>query len=539
MLYVRESLFSLIIFFSCSILVLSEIPRPRGVSISKANLYAPGESFLCLDGLKKIKYTQVNDDFCDCADGSDEPGTSACPTGTFHCTNAGHRPKNIPSSRVNDGICDCCDASDEYDSGAGCINNCNELGREERQREKTRQELVKKGSGLKVELSNRGKVLKAERAGRLAELEQRKAEVERIKQEKEEIKKEAEDIENQALQIYRDAKDKEKEQQRQEESEKTKAEAQETFIKFDSNQDGIIEINEIRTRITFDKDRNGEVSIEEAKFFLDDKDQVDWDQFLNFAWPRIKPFMMLDSGLFQPPIIEKETEKPTTNEKHEELTEHEDDGEGVSDTESEDDERHVDEEGDEGEEEHEDVEPTGEAEEVDHGNQPDYDPETQQVIELANAARNDFNEADRTVREVETEIRKIKEMLEKDYGTDEEYAPLEGECFEYEDREYVYKLCPFDRASQQPRSGGSETRLGSWERWSGTDNKYSQMLFSNGASCWNGPQRSAVIEVHCGLENLVTSVTEPNRCEYHFVFQTPAACQASSESDLKDAHDEL
>lgn len=101
----------------------------------------------------------------------------------------------------------------------------------------------------------------------------------------------------------------------------------------------------------------------------------------------------------------------------------------------------------------------GEAEEVDHGNQPDYDPETQQVIELANAARNDFNEADRTVREVETEIRKIKEMLEKDYGTDEEYAPLEGECFEYEDREYVYKLCPFDRASQQPRSGGSETRF--------------------------------------------------------------------------------
>lgn len=63
MLYVRESLFSLIIFFSCSILVLSEIPRPRGVSISKANLYAPGESFLCLDGLKKIKYTQVSCEF--------------------------------------------------------------------------------------------------------------------------------------------------------------------------------------------------------------------------------------------------------------------------------------------------------------------------------------------------------------------------------------------------------------------------------------------------------------------------------------------
>jgi protein kinase C substrate 80K-H len=60
----------------------------------------------------------VNDDYCDCADGSDEPGTAACAgraRARFWCANAAFAdgPHWVHASRVDDGTCDCCDGSDE------------------------------------------------------------------------------------------------------------------------------------------------------------------------------------------------------------------------------------------------------------------------------------------------------------------------------------------------------------------------------------------------------------------------------------------
>jgi hypothetical protein len=74
--------------------------------------YKPNKEgqFDCLFSKQTIQYERLNDDFCDCLDGSDEPSTSACSSGHFYCLSG----TKIPSSRVNDGICDCCDGTDEY-----------------------------------------------------------------------------------------------------------------------------------------------------------------------------------------------------------------------------------------------------------------------------------------------------------------------------------------------------------------------------------------------------------------------------------------
>ena len=54
----------------------------RGVPRSAEGLYASKDGrFTCLDKSRVIDAAQVNDDYCDCPDGSDEPGTSACVNG--------------------------------------------------------------------------------------------------------------------------------------------------------------------------------------------------------------------------------------------------------------------------------------------------------------------------------------------------------------------------------------------------------------------------------------------------------------------------
>jgi hypothetical protein len=48
--------------------------RPA-TSLAEAAAYTPKDGkFTCLNGERTVDFASVNDDYCDCADGSDEPG---------------------------------------------------------------------------------------------------------------------------------------------------------------------------------------------------------------------------------------------------------------------------------------------------------------------------------------------------------------------------------------------------------------------------------------------------------------------------------
>lgn len=351
---------------------------------------------------------------------------------------------------MNDGICDCCDASDEYFSNTKCENNCLELGSADRMKEKQRAELMKRGNQIRLDLSQRGRKQKEEHKIRMADLEKSRDQADKVREEKKAFKLDAESLENDALDVYRKIEEENKRQKEEAEADANRIEAEETFLKFDSNKDGKIEIAELQTRISFDKNRNGFVEVEEAKYFLDENDELELESFVSLAWPKIKPFLMLDAGLFKPPRKDGEPNDDDDDENASHREEPKEDDGDDAELLNEEDENHDDEEMEE-EEAHEHTE-TSTPPAV------SYDEETQQLIHAANEARNQYNEADRSYREIDTELTNIRSALEKDFGPDEEFAPLNNECFNYEDREYIYKLCMFDKATQQPRSGGMETR---------------------------------------------------------------------------------
>jgi len=494
-------------FFLTICLSLGHTLRPKGVRPDFASFYDPNSAFHCLDGSAEIPFDQVNDDYCDCKDGSDEPGTAACPNAQFYCSNRGFKPSLLTSSRVNDGICDCCDGSDEWAqaSGSPCVNNCDEMGAAERIERERLEKVVEEGLRIKAEMAAQG----AEARGlRQQEIQTKKVDLETLhadKEAKKVIKDEKERFEKEALDVIREEEDRLRQVKEEQERKDKEAEALSYFAKLDKNGDGYITKDELIFEIVLDQNNDGQVSDEEVNFYMSGHDNYDQETFLNTGWLLMKHLY----SKFEKPVDNNEPTEDINTEPNDDVQDY--DYDDLDDNEDEDAMKAPEEKIEGIEEDHDQAEQVS-----------GYPPEVQALVDAANAARDEFNAADRAYNDANREIQDLERYLSKDFGPDDTFAPLANQCFEYNDLEYTYKMCAFDYCAQKPLHGGSETRLGSWEKWSVP---HTQMSYERGVQCWNGPSRSATVDLRCGAENKLVGTSEPNRCEYLFIFETPAACE--------------
>lgn len=202
--------------FPCS----AESPRPRGVGPEFAKFYKSTDSFTCISNPSTtLPLSKINDDYCDCPDGSDEPGTSACtyistlsppqpivgsasPNTSvalpgYYCKNKGHQPSYIPHMYVNDGVCDyelCCDGSDEWENvgGTKCEDKCKEIGKEWKRLDEIRQKSSRAALKKKDELVKEAGEL---RAGVEKSISQLQEEIKTQEAKAEELKKTYEEVE--------------------------------------------------------------------------------------------------------------------------------------------------------------------------------------------------------------------------------------------------------------------------------------------------------------------------------------------------------
>ncbi|XP_008584739.1 PREDICTED: glucosidase 2 subunit beta [Galeopterus variegatus] len=512
-----------------------EVKRPRGVSLTNHHFYDESKPFTCLDGSATIPFDQVNDDYCDCKDGSDEPGTAACPNGSFHCTNAGYKPLYIPSSRVNDGICDCCDGTDEYNSGIVCENTCKEKGRKERESLQQMAEVTREGFHLKKILIEEWKKAREEKQNKLTELQAGKKSLEDEVEMLRTVKEEAEKPEKEAKELHQKMWE---EQQAASKAQKEQELAADAFQELDDDMDGMVSVAELQTHPELDTDGDGALSEGEAQAFLGGDTQTNAASFYDRVWAAIRdkyrsealPTDLPESSA--PDLTEpKEEQPPVLSPRTEE------EGEEEEETEEEEEE----EEEDDAEEAPPPLVPPQPASPVEDDKMPPYDEQTKALIDAAQEARNKFEEAERSLKDMEESIRNLEQEISFDFGPSGEFAYLYSQCYELATNEYVYRLCPFKLVSQKPKLGGSPTNLGTWGSWAGPDHdKFSAMRYEQGTGCWQGPNRSTTVRLVCGKDTVVTSTTEPSRCEYLMELMTPAACpEPPPELPAESDHDEL
>lgn len=517
-------------------------------------------TFACISNpAQVIPFSQVNDDFCDCPDGSDEPGTAACaylshlsppqprpgqnalvPANEslalpgFYCKNKGHIPSYTRFENVNDGVCDyetCCDGSDEYAGVGGikCEDRCATIGKGYRKQEESRQQSLNKAMRRRKELQ--------------FDADKKKKEVEE--------KIEAMQIKIQGLE--RKVKETEENLKDTERREKLKA------VKSDASGKGT---GRIGVLLTLTKGRVTELRAALEKTRMQRDAMVgrvtELEQLLSSLKEQYNPNFN-DAGVKSAvkgweDYAARETTDSWTDAEDRDLTEIlKEDGvdSGINWAEF---------EGFDADEASSDaaaiysltsyLPPFMESwlsstfasvrqTLIDNGVLPS--PRSSSDVADSPAvqnARRSHEDAKHDLFNAQSELDRDRDDLTKDYGPGGIFRALKDKCIEKDSGEYTYMHCFLSRTSQKPKRGGSETTLGNFASLAveyidddlpvdgkglGRGDRI-VMNYDNGQYCWNGPNRSTKVILACAEEDELWRVSESEKCVYRMEVGTPAVC---------------
>lgn len=533
----------------------------RGVHPSNVSNY---NSITCYlrdspDLQETLSMDRINDDYCDCLDGSDEPGTSACPDASFWCLNKGYRPIKLPSAWVGDGHCDCCDGSDEPEGQ--CANSCAKLQKLEFGQAKEQAAIIKQGAkkrekyakeAEKEQEKDKREITKLEKELKIVKMKLTKSEkrLEGLKkrlEHEQKLRKMEEDFQDRDQGNDHDHDDEDDEHFADDEAheeEEYDYEPEDDYEDLSDDDDGLADdLNAGEHQgTTADDNLEGDHKI------------VDGDESVHEDSPETDADQTIDEEDTNNAQLDDQDVDTDSNLQEEDEQEHEVSQESGTPSSA---------HSESSKEQEVDAEQLDEMD-VDSvcadletkGPNPFIRTATYLKIMILSKlqkilpsfispskvtgnsnlegckskADNARRELDRTKSDLENKIKSLREKMTIDYGPDNALRKLHGNCVKKALGQYEYELCPFDRVRQYEH-GSAIAVLGKFKGWNGAG-KERKMMYKDGDRCWNGPKRSIEVNMVCGSTENIVSVEEPNRCSYSLKLETPAVCESAMADEI-------
>ncbi|KAG6006534.1 hypothetical protein E4U21_006988 [Claviceps maximensis] len=532
---------------------------PRGVGPEYVSHYQGKAEFTCIsDSSIKLSFDRVNDNTCDCPDGSDEPGTAACAhidplspdqplpaSGIvsssarlalpgFWCENKGHIGTYLPFLYVNDGMCDhdlCCDGSEEYGhvGGVKCENRCAEIGKEYKRLARDKRRKMERAAKQKDIMLSEAQQLRRNAEAKIARLSSDIAALD--------VKRADLEKKHTAAQLH--------DRSRVVKSEGTGGKlgvlvglAKTRVNELRSALDRVVEErNDLTGKVQELEDILRKFKEEYNPNFNDEGVKSAVKAYEDYAAREAEFARDVQADADLEEILKEDGETSGVNWAEFEA------GEDGSDT---------------------DILYSFEA----------YLPSSLRELirdkmagvrlwlikngmladrssggsesQLAKAAREAFEIADQELRDKTRDRDDEAEDLKKDYGPSDIFRAIKDKCVSIDAGEYEYELCYMDKTEQKSKKGHGHTNMGNFvrierqmaddeERLDGKSLGRGERIvlkYEDGQQCWNGPRRSTDVWLGCADQEELWRVSESEKCVYKMEVGTPAACDDAELAQL-------